>query len=137
VSDRAPDRCRRRAKLRAKLRVTLCVPARSRVPHRHFGGKPGGRLPRQGFRIWRRWRSPVGEIDIIARRRSLLIFVESRRANLDDAAVGDGASACASPPPPGVARAQPGWAHPRHQRYDLVAPGRIPHHIPAAFDTSS
>jgi Holliday junction resolvase-like predicted endonuclease len=42
----------------------------------------------KGFRILaRRWRSPVGEIDIIARRRSLLIFVEVKaRANLDDAA---------------------------------------------------
>ena len=31
----------------------------------------------KGFRILaRRWRSPVGEIDIIARRRSLLVFVE-------------------------------------------------------------
>ena len=40
----------------------------------------------KGFRILaRRWRSPVGEIDIIARRRTLLIFVEVKaRANLDD-----------------------------------------------------
>jgi putative endonuclease len=31
----------------------------------------------KGFRILaRRWRSPVGEIDIVARRRSLLVFVE-------------------------------------------------------------
>src|SRR3989442_5496226 len=42
----------------------------------------------KGFRILaRRWRSPVGEIDIIARRRPLLVFVEVKaRANLDDAA---------------------------------------------------
>ena len=42
----------------------------------------------KGFRILaRRWRSPVGEIDIIARRRTLLIFVEVKaRENLDDAA---------------------------------------------------
>ena len=42
----------------------------------------------KGFRILaRRWRSPVGEIDIIARRRSLLVFVEVKaRENLDDAA---------------------------------------------------
>src|SRR5690349_24078713 len=45
-------------------------------------------LVAKGFRILaRRWRSPVGEIDIIARRRTLLIFVEVKaRANLDDAA---------------------------------------------------
>src|SRR5216117_1323745 len=42
----------------------------------------------KGFRILaRRWRSPVGEIDIIARRRSLLLFVEVKaRETLDDAA---------------------------------------------------
>ncbi len=42
----------------------------------------------KGFRILaRRWRSPLGEIDIIARRRSLLVFAEVKaRANLDEAA---------------------------------------------------
>src|SRR5436309_15531068 len=42
----------------------------------------------KGFRILaRRWKSPVGEIDIIARRRHLLVFVEVKaRASLDEAA---------------------------------------------------
>src|SRR6476646_8501588 len=42
----------------------------------------------KGFRILaRRWKSPAGEIDIIARRRQLLVFVEVKaRANLDEAA---------------------------------------------------
>src|SRR6516165_575889 len=42
----------------------------------------------KGFRILaRRWRSPVGEIDIVARRRGLLVFVEVKaRERLDDAA---------------------------------------------------
>src|SRR6187397_1643180 len=42
----------------------------------------------KGFRILaRRWRSPAGEIDIIARRRNLLIFVEVKaRETLDGAA---------------------------------------------------
>src|SRR5437660_9817022 len=42
----------------------------------------------KGFRILaRRWRSPVGEIDIVARRRTLLVFVEVKaRDTLDDAA---------------------------------------------------
>jgi hypothetical protein len=42
----------------------------------------------KGFRILaRRWKSPVGEIDIVARRRHLLIFVEVKaRERLDDAA---------------------------------------------------
>jgi siroheme synthase len=42
----------------------------------------------KGFRILaRRWKSPVGEIDIAARRRKLLVFVEVKaRETLDDAA---------------------------------------------------
>ena len=45
-------------------------------------------LVAKGFRILaRRWRSPVGEIDIIARRRTLLVFVEVKaRERFDDAA---------------------------------------------------
>jgi hypothetical protein len=42
----------------------------------------------KGFRILaRRWRCPLGEIDIVARRRRLLVFVEVKaRESLDDAA---------------------------------------------------
>src|SRR5437016_2926757 len=42
----------------------------------------------KGFRIVaRRWKSPVGEIDIVARRRRLLVFVEVKaREKIDDAA---------------------------------------------------
>src|SRR5215207_4690061 len=45
-------------------------------------------LVAKGYRIVaRRYRSPVGEIDIVARRRNTLIFVEVKaRARLDDAA---------------------------------------------------
>src|SRR5262249_8522088 len=45
-------------------------------------------LVAKGLRILaRRWKSPVGEIDIIARRRSLLVFVEVKaRERFDDAA---------------------------------------------------
>src|SRR5580700_3654196 len=93
----------------------------------------------KGFRILaRRWRSPVGEIDIIARRRQLLVFVEVKaRAKLEDAAwsVTDRQRARI------VAAAEAWLAHQgehdfRDMRFDavLVAPGRIPHHIPAAFD---
>src|SRR5215475_6169519 len=88
-----------------------------------------------GFRILaRRWRSPVGEIDIIARRRSLLVFVEVKaRETLDDAAwsVTDRLR---------IAAAAEAWLarnidyRIRDIRFDamLVAPGRIPRHIPAA-----
>jgi putative endonuclease len=93
----------------------------------------------KGFRILaRRWRSPVGEIDIIARRRQLLVFVEVKaREKLEDAAwsVTDRQRARI------VAAAEAWLAHQgahdfRDMRFDavLVAPGRIPHHIPAAFD---
>jgi putative endonuclease len=93
----------------------------------------------KGFRILaRRWRSPVGEIDIIARRRDLLVFVEVKaRATLDDAA-------WSVTPRLRIAAAAEAWLA-RHQdarirdiRFDaiLVAPGRIPRHITAAFDTS-
>src|SRR5438105_2892298 len=42
----------------------------------------------KGFRILaRRWKRPLGEIDIVARRRHLLVFVEVKaRERLDDAA---------------------------------------------------
>jgi putative endonuclease len=37
----------------------------------------------KGFRILaRRWRSPLGEIDIVARRRRLLVFVEVKAGQL-------------------------------------------------------
>jgi len=93
----------------------------------------------KGFRILaRRWKSPVGEIDIIARRRSLLIFVEVKaRDRLDDAAwsVTDRQRLR-------IIAAAEAWLarYPddriRDMRFDavLVAPGRIPRHIPSAFD---
>ena len=98
-------------------------------------------LVARGFRIIaRRWRSPVGEIDIIARRRDLLVFVEVKaRANLDDAAWSVTPRQRLR-----IAAAAEAWLA-RHQdarirdiRFDaiLVAPGRIPRHITAAFDTS-
>src|ERR1700739_3860060 len=42
----------------------------------------------KGYRIAaRRWKSPVGEIDIVARRRHLLVFVGVKaRGGVDDAA---------------------------------------------------
>ena len=95
----------------------------------------------KGFRILaRRWKSPVGEIDIVARRRSLLVFVEVKaRANLDDAAW-----AVTERQRSRIVAAAEAWlaryadTRIRDIRFDaiLVAPGRIPRHIPAAFDAS-
>jgi len=85
----------------------------------------------KGYRIMaRRFRSGVGEIDIIAKRRNTVIFVEVKaRAKLDDAAW--------SVTPQQRARiiaAAEAWLarHPEHGscdfRFDafLVAPGRLP-----------
>jgi putative endonuclease len=95
----------------------------------------------KGFRILaRRYRSPVGEIDIVARRRHLLIFVEVKaRERLDDAAWSVTPRQRAR-----IVAAAETWlaAHPddniRDIRFDamLVAPGRLPQHITAAFDAS-
>jgi putative endonuclease len=78
----------------------------------------------KGFRILaRRWKSPVGEIDIVARRRSLLVFVEVKaRNNFDEAAE----VWLATYPDDAI----------RDFRFDaiLVAPGKLPRHIPAAFE---
>src|SRR5262245_61961709 len=96
----------------------------------------------KGFRIVaRRWRSPVGEIDIVARRHHLLIFVEVKaRERLDDAAWSVTERQAAR-----IVAAAEAWLarYPderiRDIRFDavLVAPGRIPRHIPTAFDASA
>jgi putative endonuclease len=96
-------------------------------------------LVAKGFRILaRRWRSSAGEIDIVARRRNLLIFVEVKaRERLDDAAWSVTGRQRAR-----IAAAAEAWlatygdAKIQDIRFDamLVAPGRIPQHIPAAFD---
>jgi len=93
-----------------------------------------------GYRILaRRWKSPLGEIDIIAARRHTLIFVEVKaRANLDDAA-----EAVTERQKQRIVAAAEVWlaANPmpaiRDMRFDaiLVAPGKLPRHIKAAFES--
>ena len=68
----------------------------------------------KGFRVLaRRWKTPVGEIDIVARRRIVA-----------------GAEAWLA-------------AHPEHEGYDfrfdaiLVTPGALPEHIQSAFEVES
>jgi len=95
----------------------------------------------KGFRILaRRWRSALGEIDIVARRRHLLVFAEVKaRASLDEAA-----EAVSDRQRRRIAAAAEIWlaANPdktiRDIRFDaiLVAPGKIPRHIPAAFEAN-
>jgi len=105
------------------------------------GTRAAAFLVAKGFRILaRRWRSPVGEIDIIARRRTLLVFVEVKaRERFDDAAwsVTDRQRLR-------IAAAAEAWlaryadSRIRDIRFDaiLVAPGRIPRHITSAFEAT-
>jgi putative endonuclease len=96
----------------------------------------------KGYRIVaRRWRSPAGEIDIVARRRGTLVFVEVKaRATLDQAA-----ESVVTQQRRRIVGAAEAWlaTHPddanSDMRFDavLVAPGKMPRHIEAAFDASS
>lgn len=90
--------------------------------------------------VARRWRTPFGEIDIVARRRRDLVFIEVKaRDRLDDAAE----SVTERSRQRIVAAAQMWLAH-RPQdaqcniRFDviLMAPGKMPRHIANAFDAS-
>lgn len=94
-----------------------------------------------GYRILaRRWKSPLGEIDVIAARRHTLIFVEVKaRATLNDAAeavterqkqriAAAAEIRLAANPMPTI----------RDMRFEaiLVAPGKLPRHILSAFESS-
>src|SRR5215218_3797867 len=99
-------------------------------------------LVAKGYRIVaRRWRSPVGEIDIVARRRNTLVFVEVKaREKLDDAA-----EAVIVRQQRRIIAAAEAWLakHPEDANSDirfdvvLVAPRSLPRHIMAAFDASN
>jgi len=96
----------------------------------------------KGYRIVaRRFRSPVGEIDIVARRRGTLVFVEVKaRGRLDDAA-----EAVMQRQQRRIIAAAEAWlaSHPDDVNCDirfdvmLVAPKSLPRHIVAAFDASN
>jgi putative endonuclease len=95
----------------------------------------------KGYRIVaRRWKTPVGEIDIVARRRSDLVFVEVKaRGSLDDAA-----ESVTERTKQRIITAAELWlaGHPDDVscfiRFDaiMVAPGSIPRHIVNAFDAT-
>ena len=97
-------------------------------------------LVAKGYRIAaRRFRSPVGEVDIVARRGRVLVFVEVKaRATLDAAA-----ESLQTRQQRRIAAAAAAWLSlnphdiDKDIRFDavLVAPGKIPRHIPAAFET--
>ena len=96
----------------------------------------------KGYRILaKRFRTPYGEIDIVARRRNLLAFIEVKaRASLDEAAY-----AVTPRQQARIIAAAQAWlmAHPEHAEYDLrfdamlIAPRHLPRHLLAAFDAST
>lgn len=96
-------------------------------------------LMAKGYRILaRRFRAPQGEIDIVARRRNLIAFVEVKaRGALDEAAY-----AVTPLQRRRIVDAARAWlmTHPEHGGLDLrfdavlIAPWRWPRHIAAAFD---
>ncbi|MGD9920382.1 MAG: YraN family protein [Pseudorhodoplanes sp.] len=94
----------------------------------------------KGFRIAaRRFRCPAGEIDIVAKRGALLIFVEVKaRPSLDDAAwsVTDRQKRRIASAAAAWLAANPGDAT-CDMRFDavLVAPRSLPRHIQGAFET--
>jgi len=102
-------------------------------------GRAAALLLAKGFRIVaRRFRSPVGEIDIVAKRGALLIFVEVKaRPALDDAAW-----SVTQRQKRRIASAAEAWlaVHPDDamcdMRFDavLVAPRSLPRHIKGAFE---
>ncbi|WP_433995653.1 YraN family protein [Bradyrhizobium tropiciagri] len=95
----------------------------------------------KGYRILaKRFRTPYGEIDLVARRRNLVVFVEVKaRASLDDAAY-----AVTPRQQQRIINAAQAWlmAHPEHAEFDLrfdavlIAPKSLPRHLLAAFDAS-
>jgi putative endonuclease len=127
------------------------MPRRDATPPRpervaaHFTGlsaesRAAAYLVAKGYRIVaRRFKSPVGEVDIVARRRGVLVFVEVKARSTLDAA----AESLLPRQQRRIAAAASAWlaANPGDVdsdiRFDavLVAPGRIPRHLPAAFET--
>jgi putative endonuclease len=99
-------------------------------------------LAAKGYReVARRWRSPVGEVDLVVRRGRTLVFVEVKaRPRIDDAAW-----SVLTRQKRRIVAAAEAWlaAHPEHAGYDirfdavLVAPGRLPQHLVAAFEAES
>ncbi|HWZ37454.1 MAG TPA: YraN family protein [Bradyrhizobium sp.] len=99
-------------------------------------------LMAKGYRILaKRFRTPHGEIDLVAKRRNLIAFVEVKaRATLDEAAF-----AVTPRQQARIINAAQAWlaAHPEYAEFELrfdailIAPRRLPRHLLAAFDAST
>ncbi|BAM86210.1 conserved hypothetical protein [Bradyrhizobium oligotrophicum S58] len=131
-------------------RATPEKPAKAAAPERVAAFRTGlsaeargaALLMAKGYRILaKRFRTPHGEIDIIARKRNLVAFIEVKaRASLDDAAY-----AVTPRQQRRIIDAAQAWlmAHPDHAEFELrfdailVAPRSLPRHLVAAFDAST
>jgi putative endonuclease len=99
------------------------------------------RLRFAGYRVVaRNYRSPVGEIDLVARRGRTLVFVEIKtRPSLDEAA-----EAIRVAQQRRIRNAAEAFlaGHPQFAGYELrfdavlLAPGRLPRHLPDAWRDS-
>jgi putative endonuclease len=99
-------------------------------------------LMAKGYRILaKRFRTPYGEIDLVAKKRDLVAFIEVKaRASLDEAAY-----AVTPRQQARIVNAAQAWlmAHPEHAEFELrfdailIAPRRLPRHLLAAFDASA
>ncbi len=99
-------------------------------------------LAAKGYRtLARRWKTPVGEIDLVVKRGGLIVFVEVKaRAQLDAAA-----ESVLPRQKRRIIAAAEAWlaAHPEHAGYDmrfdavLMAPGKLPQHIVSAFEVET
>jgi putative endonuclease len=128
----------------------LKTPAKTAAPARVAAFRAGlsaearaaAYLMAKGYRILaKRYRTPYGEIDIVARKRGLIAFIEVKaRASLDDAAY-----AVTPRQQARIIDAAQAWlmAHPEHAEFELrfdamlIAPRRLPRHLLAAFDAST
>jgi putative endonuclease len=96
----------------------------------------------KGYRILaKRFKTPYGEIDLVAKKRNLIAFIEVKaRARLDDAAY-----AVTPRQQQRIIEAAQAWlmAHPEHAEFELrfdailIAPRHLPRHLLAAFDVST
>jgi putative endonuclease len=90
--------------------------------------------------VARRWKTPFGEIDIVARRRRALVFVEVKARD----SVEEAAEAVTDRSKRRIVGAAEFWLaqHPgdvdAEIRFDviLVTPGKIPRHIANVFDAT-
>lgn len=127
------------------LRPAKAAPRPERVKAFRLGLSAESRaamlLVAKAYRIMaRRWKTPFGEIDIVARRRRTLVFVEVKARDSIDEAL----EAVTERSKRRIVAAAELWLahHPDDAnteiRFDVmvVAPGKIPRHIANAFDAT-